>query len=223
MERPNQPPKTEGCSEAQGTVDLWFFRTKRRQRSVPPGTREPQAGVASGLSHSAPKQPYADGDGVAVPESNIPVAAQGEAARSLPGSESVARAEGNARNWGGPENSGRTNSERQAGKAPQRQEAGSEDPQGVGGTHSTGLQGASLEAREGVHTLAQPAQATSPERRSEPDWPTFLRAIAEKAQRQLHDRFRDLYRQLNETVLRLCFFQLRKDAASGVDGINFQE
>jgi group II intron reverse transcriptase/maturase len=32
-----------------------------------------------------------------------------------------------------------------------------------------------------------------------------------------------LYRQLNPEVLRLCFFQLRKDAASGVDGVTFQE
>jgi group II intron reverse transcriptase/maturase len=32
-----------------------------------------------------------------------------------------------------------------------------------------------------------------------------------------------LYRRLNQDVLRLCFFQLRKDAASGVDGVTFQE
>jgi group II intron reverse transcriptase/maturase len=32
-----------------------------------------------------------------------------------------------------------------------------------------------------------------------------------------------LYRQLNEEVLRLCFFRLRKAAASGVDGVTFQE
>jgi group II intron reverse transcriptase/maturase len=32
-----------------------------------------------------------------------------------------------------------------------------------------------------------------------------------------------LYRQLNEEVLRLCFYRLRKEAASGVDGVSFQE
>jgi group II intron reverse transcriptase/maturase len=32
-----------------------------------------------------------------------------------------------------------------------------------------------------------------------------------------------LYRRLNQDVLRLCFFRLRKDAASGVDGVTFQQ
>jgi group II intron reverse transcriptase/maturase len=32
-----------------------------------------------------------------------------------------------------------------------------------------------------------------------------------------------LYRWLNRDVLRLCFYRLRKDAASGVDGVSFQE
>jgi len=32
-----------------------------------------------------------------------------------------------------------------------------------------------------------------------------------------------LYRRLNQDVLRLCFYRLRKDAASGVDGVTFQE
>ena len=32
-----------------------------------------------------------------------------------------------------------------------------------------------------------------------------------------------MYRWLNQDVLRLCFYQLRKDAASGVDGVTFQE
>ena len=38
-----------------------------------------------------------------------------------------------------------------------------------------------------------------------------------------HHRFGDLYRWLNRDVLRLCFLQLRKDAASGVDGVTYQE
>jgi group II intron reverse transcriptase/maturase len=54
------------------------------------------------------------------------------------------------------------------------------------------------------------------------DWPTFLRAIAEKASTNKRHRFGDLYRWLNEDVLRQCFFLLRKDAASGVDGITFE-
>jgi group II intron reverse transcriptase/maturase len=58
---------------------------------------------------------------------------------------------------------------------------------------------------------------------TEASWQTFLRAIAEKAFKDKHHRFGDLYRRLNQDVLRLCFFRLRKDAASGVDGMTFQE
>ncbi len=58
---------------------------------------------------------------------------------------------------------------------------------------------------------------------TEKDWQTFLRAIAEKAHTNKHHRFGDLYRWLNQDVLRLCFYRLRKDAASGVDGVTFQE
>jgi group II intron reverse transcriptase/maturase len=59
-------------------------------------------------------------------------------------------------------------------------------------------------------------------RTTESDWQTFLRAIAEKAFTHKHHRFGDLYRWLNQDVLRWCFFRLRKDAASGVDGVTFQ-
>ena len=55
------------------------------------------------------------------------------------------------------------------------------------------------------------------------DWPTFLRAIAEKAYHNKRHRFGDLYRWLNRDVLRQCFYRLRKDAASGVDRVSFQE
>jgi group II intron reverse transcriptase/maturase len=68
-----------------------------------------------------------------------------------------------------------------------------------------------------------PAQGTRTVRTTESDWQTFLRALAEKADRDRHHRFGDLYRWLNQDVLRLGFFRLRKDAASGVDGVTFQE
>ena len=71
--------------------------------------------------------------------------------------------------------------------------------------------------------LTQSAQATGPVRMTEQDWQTFLRAIAEKAKREPDHRFGDLYRKLNQDVLRRCFYRLRKDAASGVDGVSFQE
>jgi group II intron reverse transcriptase/maturase len=84
-------------------------------------------------------------------------------------------------------------------------------------------QGASPQAREGANKSTQSAQETSTVRTTEQDWQTFLRAIAEKAFKNKHHRFGDLYRWLNHDVLRLCFNRLRKDAASGVDGVTFQE
>jgi len=205
-------------------VDLQYYRLQRKRGSVPPGKREPQAGVASGLSNSASRRTInAGGDAVEVAAPNIETAGTGKAVESLPGSKSVANAQADARNWGDPERPCRTNCESQAGKTPQRQEVATDNVQEVGLVHSTQPQGQSPEAGEGANTLTQPLQATGPERMSEQDWQTFLRAIADKARRQPKYRFRNLYRELNEEVLRLCFFELRKDAASGVDGITFQE
>ena len=106
---------------------------------------------------------------------------KGEDAANLPGSQSVARAEGDARNWGGPESSCRTKCEGQAGREAQPKEARPEDAPGVRSARSTPTQGASPEVAEGADTLTQSAQATSPVRTTEQDWQTFLRAIAEKA------------------------------------------
>ena len=203
-------------------MDLWFYRRERPTRSVPRERREPQAGPASGLSNSASKDYHAGGDGVSSPAPNTDTTATGEGVAGRPGSESVARAEGGARNRGGPESSCRTNCEGQAGKAAQRQGAPTDEP-GVGLAHSIQRQGASPEAGEGANKSTQPAQATSPVRTTESGWQTFLRAIAEKASKNQHHRFGDLYRWLNRDVLRLCFYRLRKDATSGVDGVSFQE
>ena len=222
MEKFNQLPKTEGCSAEGELVDLWYFRLKRPLRSVPRETREPQAGPASCLSHTASKEPDASGDGVNLPEPNTERPAKGEGQEGLPGSQSVARAEGGARNRGEPESPCRTNCEGQAGRATQRQEASSDAPV-VGLAHSIPPQGKRPEAGEGANKSTQPTQATSAVRATERDWQTFLRAIAEKAFQDKHHRFGDLYRWLNQDVLRLCFLRLRKDAASGVDGVTFQQ
>jgi hypothetical protein len=69
--------------------------------------------------------------------------------------------------------------------------------------------------------LSNSASKSSSAGRDE-DWQTFLRAIAEKASTDKHRRFGDLYRWLDQDVLRLCLFRLRKDAASGVDGMTYQ-
>jgi RNA-directed DNA polymerase len=221
MEKSNQRPKTEGCSAGGEPVDLWYFRIERPSRSVPREKREPQAGAASGLSHSASKEPDASGETVNSVEPKTVTTATGEVEEGLPGSKSVARAEGDTRNEGGPEGSCRTNCEGQAGREARRKEAHPDAP-GVGLAHSIQRQGASPEAGEGANRATQSAQETSAVRTTEQDWQTFLRAIAEKAYSKQHHRFGDLYRWLNRDVLRLCFYRLRKDAASGVDGVTFQ-
>ncbi len=203
-------------------MDLWFYRNELTSRSVSTAKREPQAGPASGLSNSASKRSSASGDDVLLSESKINSSAKGKDGEGLPGSESVARAEGNTRNEGDPKSPCRTNYEGQAGREAQRQGM-PPGASGVGLAHSSQQQGASPEAGEGANRSTQSAQATRTVRTTEEDWQTFLRAIAEKASTDKHHRFGDLYRWLDRDVLRLCFFRLRKDAASGVDGVTYQE
>ena len=223
MERSNQPPKTEGCStEGQEPVDLWFYRAERPSERR---TQE-QARAASGtripLKQFSLESLNTGGDEVTVAEPNTVRADNGKVRAGRSGSESVARAEGEARNRGGPAGPCRTNCEGQAGRGAQRQEALPGQP-GVGSAHSTQPQGASPEAGEGADRLTQSAQATSAVRKTEFNWQTFLRTIAEKAYRHKHYRFGGLYRYLNQDVLRQCFRRLRRDAASGVDGVTFEE
>ena len=203
-------------------MNLWYQRSERLARSVLREKREPQAGPASGLSNSASKNSDANGEGVLLSATETETTAEGEVEEGLPGSKSVASVEGNTRNEGGPGSPCRTNYEGQAGREAQPQEVPPGIP-GVGSACSIQQQGESLEAGEGADRTTQPAQATSTVRVTEQDWQTFLRAIAEKAHRDKHHRFGDLYRWLKRDVLRLCFYRLRKDAASGVDRVTFQE
>jgi hypothetical protein len=222
MERSNQPPKAEDCLADGQPVDLWFYRKEQPSRRVSTAWCEPQAGPASGLSHSASRRITASGEGVFVSKSNTNPSVHGKDGKGLPGSESVARAEGSTWNEGDPKSPCRTNCEGQAGRKAQRQGVLSGDS-GGGLVHSSQQQGLSPEAGEGTNRSTQSAQATRTVRTTEEDWRTFLRAIAEKASTDKHHRFGDLYRWLNQDFLRLCFFQLRKDAASGVDGVTYQE
>ena len=177
MERSSQPPKTEGCSTEGEPVDLLYYRNERPARSVPRERREPQAGPASRLSNSASKLLIASGDGVCLPEPKTERPVHGEGLQGWPGSKSVARAEGSARNRGGPERSRRTNCASQAGMLLQRQGEAAEAVRGVGSAHSRSWQGASPEMAEGVDNLTKPTQATSSVRTTEPNWQTFLRTI----------------------------------------------
>ena len=203
-------------------MDLWFYRVERATRSVSREKCEPQAGPASCLSDSASKELAARGEAINLAEPKTNATEEGEDAEGLPGSKSVARTEEHTWNEGDPEGACRTNCEGQAGKRAQRQEALAAPP-GVGWAHSnqgqTRIVGSDL--GEGANKATQPAQETSPVRKTGSDWPTFLRAIAEKASTNKRHRFGGLYRWLNEDVLRQCFFLLRKDAASGVDGVTF--
>jgi hypothetical protein len=89
----------------------------------------------------------------------------------------VARAEGIARNRGGPESPCRTNCEGQAGRAAQRQEA-PPDPPGVGSSHSSAgqLRSVGADLREGGDTRIPLHRKPNPyERRSklgQPPWGT---------------------------------------------------
>jgi hypothetical protein len=123
MEKSNQLPETEGCLAEGEPVDLWFYRVERPSKSVPRERREPPAGPASCLSNSASKVLAASGDGVFIPEPKTETPDPDECVEGLPGSESVARVEGGARNRRGPESPCRTNFEGQAGREAQRQEA----------------------------------------------------------------------------------------------------
>ena len=177
MEKSNQQPKTEGCLAEGEPVGLWYYRVEQPSRSVPRETREPQAGPASCLSHSASKVLAASGDGVCLSEPNTERPATGEGLEGLPGSKSVARAEGDARNRGGPERSRRTNCASQAGMLLQRQGEAAEAVRGVGSARSRSWQGVGPEMAQGADNLTKSTQATSSVRSTEPNWQTFLRAI----------------------------------------------
>src|SRR5712671_4683575 len=121
MEKSNQRPMPEDCPTKGEPVDLWFFRVKRLAGSVSREKREPQAGPASRLSNSASKVSDASGEAVIMAEPKTEATAPGEVAEGLPGSKSVARAEGSTWNEGGLEWSRRTNYASQAGRPVQRQ------------------------------------------------------------------------------------------------------
>ena len=62
-----------------------------------------------------------------------------------------------------------------------------------------------------------------PIRKTATDMPTSLRGIANRARQNKKARFRNLYGMLTEANLRGCFYQLRKSAAAGVDGVSFAQ
>ena len=65
----------------------------------------------------------AGGDDVSVTEPNNETTVRGEVVENLPGSKSVARVEGDTRNWGGPSASRNSNCENEPGKLGQPKKA----------------------------------------------------------------------------------------------------
>jgi group II intron reverse transcriptase/maturase len=150
--------------------------------------------------------------------------ATGEDGSGLPGSKSVAWTESVERNLGSPTDSRRANFGSQAGRNAPRQEARTDEESGFRFAHSSREQGSrGPDSGQGADTTTQSAKVTRAVRTTETSWQTSLRAIATKATQQPTHRFGDLYRLLNEAHLRECFFQLRKDAACGVDGVLFED
>src|SRR6266581_64472 len=226
MERSNQPPKTECCreegqvpkaTEASGPNDLLEAYTGqltgRKQDSHPAKAIQPRDGINTQAGTQFPMM-----------EPNTSQSATGEGQLGLPGSKSVAGEQRADRNLGQPVHSRRTNYEGQAGKPPQRQEVAAEGEPEIRLTHSSSEQSLpeGADSSQGVNVTSQPAKETGAVRMTEQHWPTSLRAIARKAQQDKRHRFGGLYRLLNQQSLRSCFYQLRKTAAPGVDGVTFK-
>src|SRR6266567_1968136 len=218
MERLNQPPNTECCSKdgqassAGGNANRTTFE-KRTQ-----GTSQAVSGSRTSLKQSSLETQNAGGDSVELAEPNTKASARGELAGDLPGSKRMACEERADGNLGDPEKSRRANCGHETGRGVQRQEEPPDANPGVRSVHSS-----PPKADEGADTTTQPAQETSAVRTTAQSWSTSLRAIANKAVQSKTHRFGGLYRLLNQANLRECFFQLRKDAAPGVDGVTFEE
>jgi group II intron reverse transcriptase/maturase len=218
MERLNQPPNTE-CGSKEGEASVAegdANRTTFEKRTQ--GTSQAVSGSRTPLKQSSLETVLAGGDVVASAEPNTQAVATGKTDWDLPGSKRMAREERADGNLGDPEKSRRANCGHETGRGVQRQEERPYAHPGVRLAHSSPPQ-----AGEGANTTTQPAQETSAVRTTAQSWSTSLRAIAKKAVQNKTHRFGGLYRLLNPANLRECFFQLRKDAAPGVDGVTFEE
>jgi RNA-directed DNA polymerase len=219
MERPNQPPNTE-CGPKEGQADVAAgdaSQTTLGKRTQ--GTSQAVSGSRTPLKLSSLETlQHAGGDAVASAEPNTEAIATGEIAGDLPGSKRMAREARADGNLGRPEQSRHANYGSQSGRSAQRQEEGSEANPGIRSVHSS-----PPVAGEGADITTRSAQDSSAVRTTAPSWSTSLRAIANKAVQNKTHRFGGLYRLLNQANLRECFFQLRKTAAPGVDGVRFEE
>ena len=172
--RPNQPPQPECCRQpGQAASPTIGEGAERTAGSVHRDKHRPQTGSAPGLSNSASKRSTADGDAVIPAEPNMVAPASGKGVTGLPGSKSVACAESDERNLGGPTDSRRSNYGSQAGRGAQRQEARPEEKSGVRFVHSSREQGPrGPDSGQGANTTTQPAKETSAVRTTDSHWRT---------------------------------------------------
>jgi RNA-directed DNA polymerase len=227
MERSNQLPKIECCrQEGQARVATEAARpndraeayterlTGRMQDSHPAEAIQPRDGTYKQAGTEFP-----------ITEPNTSRTVTGEERLGLPGSKSVADEQRTARNLGEPAPSRRTNCESQAGRRAQRQEVNFQEAQAVRSVLSSRQADPPVnrQAGEGTDGVAQAAKETSAVGETETGWRTSLQAIARKAKEQKRHRFGGLYRLINEEALRDCYFQLRKEAACGVDEVTWKD
>jgi len=227
MQRLNQSADTECCSgkgQADKTQKGALSRTTPEKRTQ--GTERAASGSRTSLKQfSVETSLNADGEKVFNFAPETKGANKGEALEGLPASKSVASPESVCGNLGGPGASGRSHWESQPGRSAQRQGEQPRSAQGFRSVHNSSEQPGASQADpdEGTDTKTQPAKETRAVRTTDQDWRTSLRAIAKKAVEDKKHQFGGLYRMLNYQALQECFFQLRKDAACGVDGVTFQE
>ncbi|MDD5758944.1 MAG: hypothetical protein PHI06_07655 [Desulfobulbaceae bacterium] len=77
--------------------------------------------------------------------------------------------------------------------------------------------------REGCHIVMTVVKETRTVHSKGDGVETKLRRIAEKARRDPKCKFTSLFHLVNTDLLRGCFEGLRKDAASGIDGVTKEE
>jgi hypothetical protein len=183
MERLDQPPDTECCSEQgqAGPDPEPGGRTNSEKRTQ--GTSRAVSGIRTPLKQSSLETVHTGGDAVVSAEPKTEAAAKGEAAKDLSGSKRMAGEERDDGNLGDPEQSRRTNCGSQSGRGDQRQ---GESPEAAPGVRS--VRSSQPQAGEGADTITQPAKETSAVRTTAQSGSTSLRAIANKAvqNRQKH-------------------------------------
>jgi len=165
MERLNQPPNTECCSN-QGQAKVATSDPRRTSvEKHTQGTSQAVSGSRTSLKQSSLETVHAGGDVVASAEPNTEAAAKGEAAEDLPGSKRMAREERVDGNLGDPEKSRRANYGSQSGRSDQRQEESSDTFPGVRSAHSSqDITG------QGADIITQPAQETRSARTAVKSW-----------------------------------------------------